>query len=97
MLTDKEMLEIAHNFIESFEQKVGEKLVLPEELIIKRPYGFYFIYHSKKYWETKDWEEKLLGNAPFLVEKETGKIIEFGTSRSMDEYIKEYEAGKFPS
>ncbi|CAI8922398.1 YrhB domain-containing protein [Chryseobacterium sp. IT-36CA2] len=95
MLSENEIMEVANNFLKDLEPKIGEPLIFPKELMIKKPYGIYFIYHSKKYLETKDWEEKLLGNAPFLVEKSTGKIIEFGTSRSMDEYIKEYEAGKY--
>lgn len=95
MLTDQQVIEIANTYLTTLEPKIGEPLILPQELMIKKNYGIYFIYHSKKYWETKNWEEKLLENAPFLVEKSTGKIIEFGTNRSMEEYIKEYEAGKY--
>ncbi|MCD0454195.1 MULTISPECIES: YrhB domain-containing protein [Chryseobacterium] len=95
MLSENEIIEAANAFLATLEIKIGEPLVIPQELMIKKNYGTYFIYHSKKYWETKDWEEKLLGNAPFLVEKKNGKIIEFGTSRSMDYYIQEYEAGRY--
>ncbi len=92
MLSENEIIDAANAFLATLEIKIGETLVLPQELMIKKNYGIYFIYHSKKYWETKDWQEKLLGNAPFLVEKIAGKIIEFGTSKGIDDYIKEYEA-----
>lgn len=95
MLSENEIIKAANIYLEALETKIGEPLILPEELMIKKKYGIYFLYHSKKYWETKNWEEKLLGNAPFLVEKNTGKIIEFGTSRSIDYYTQEYEAGRW--
>ncbi|AZB31181.1 YrhB domain-containing protein [Chryseobacterium balustinum] len=96
MLSENEIINVAKTYLAAIEKKVGEPLILPQELMIKKKYGIYFIYHSKKYWETKDWEEKLLGNAPFLVESKSGKIIEFGTSRGIDFYIEEYEAGRLP-
>ena len=96
MLSDNEIIDAANIYLTDLEAKIGEPLIIPLELMIKKSYGIYFIYHSKKYWETKNWEEKLLGNAPFLVEKKDGNIIEFGTSRSIDHYIEEYEAGRYP-
>ncbi len=89
-------MDTANVYLATLETKIGEPLILPQELMIKKNYGIYFIYHSKRYWETKYWEEKLIGNAPFLVESNTGKIIEFGTARGIDYYIQEYEAGRYP-
>ncbi|MDY0929624.1 MULTISPECIES: hypothetical protein [Chryseobacterium] len=96
MISEEKLIDIANNYIKTIEEKIGQELILPENLMIKKKYGIYFIYHSKKYYETKNWEYKLLGNAPFLVENKDGKIIEFGTSRGMDDYIQEYEAGRYP-
>lgn len=95
MLTEIEMTELANNYIKQFEGEVGESLIVPDELMIKKSYGIYFKYHSKIYYETKNSIHKLLGNAPFLVENKTGKIIEFGTAHNIEFYIKEYEEGKY--
>ncbi|MBB4806736.1 hypothetical protein HNP38_002032 [Chryseobacterium defluvii] len=96
MLSEKELINIAIDYIKTFEKEIGRELIIPKELMIKKNYGIYFIYHSKIYYETKDWKYKLIGNAPFLVENKMGKIIEFGTSRSLDHYIQEYEASRYP-
>lgn len=54
-----------------------------------------YIYGSKKHYETKNDDYAILGNAPFLVEKETGRIIQFGTAHSTKEYIQQYEEGTY--
>lgn len=96
MLSENELIEIATNYVNNIAEKIKKELVLPKEIMIKKNYGIYFVYHSKKYWDTKDSIYSLLGNAPFLVENKAGKIIEFGTSRGIDHYIQEYEAGQYP-
>ncbi|KQT24244.1 hypothetical protein ASG22_09515 [Chryseobacterium sp. Leaf405] len=95
MLTEKELIKLANDYVTCFEDEVGEALVVPDELMIKKSYGIYFRYHSKIYYETKDPIHKLLGNGPFLVENKTGKIIEFGTAHNIEFYIQEYEAGRY--
>lgn len=44
----------------------------------------------------KPYKHAIAGNAPFLVEKETGNITVFGTAHMEDYYVKEYEAGRWP-
>lgn len=95
MLTEEKIIEIANNHIKMFESEVGE-LIAPKEAMIKKSYGIYFRYVLKIYYETKNEKyNTLLGNAPFLVQNKDGKIIEFGTFRSLDYYIQEYEAGRY--
>lgn len=53
-------------------------------------------FNSKKYVEDKIEKAKLIGCSPFLVEYKTGKVIVFGTNRSIDYYIKEYEEDRWP-
>lgn len=48
MLSENEIIEIANTYLIALEPKIGEPLILPQELMIKKPYGIYFIYHSKK-------------------------------------------------
>lgn len=96
MLTEKEMTELANSYIKQFEGDVGKELVLIKELMVKKNYGIYFMYNYKIFVETNDEKyDTLLGNAPFLVESRTGKIVEFGTFHDLEFYIREYEAGKY--
>jgi hypothetical protein len=96
MLTDKKMLNIAERYLKSRAEKFGgadiEVVILTEE-IIKKPYGNIYYYQSKKFLVTKDFNDSLGGNGPFLVEKKTGRVVAFGTSMDLQDYIKSYENG----
>lgn len=96
MLTEKEMTKIANDYLKSFENEVGFELIILKEFLLYKKYGMVFFYTTKKYFETKDDKFGIAGNAPFLVENKSGKIIEFGTARSEEYYIEEYESGRWP-
>jgi hypothetical protein len=87
MLTDKQMLEIANKYIQELEQQTNMELEIPKDFV-RKSYGNIYDYVGKN--------RRLAGNAPFLVEKLTGKIVVFGTSEDDSYYIREYEAGRWP-
>ncbi|WP_020405488.1 YrhB domain-containing protein [Hahella ganghwensis] len=65
--------------------------VLPDETI-ERSWGWVFFYQSKAYIETGDFREMLGGNAPIIVNRDSGELIHTGTAYDIEHYIKEYEA-----
>lgn len=91
MLTDKQMLEIANKYIAFKEKLTNIEVQIYKDNIIKKEYGNIYFYESKDYIETGIFGYRLLGNAPFLVEKETGRIVNFGTAYDDDYYIEAYE------
>ncbi len=93
MLTENEMLVIANKYIAFKEKKSNKELVLYLDNIIKKPYGNIYRFESKKYIDTGIFGYRLLGNSPFLVEKQTGRIVNFGTSNVLERYIDAYENG----
>ncbi|WP_449399886.1 hypothetical protein [Chryseobacterium wanjuense] len=96
MLTEQEVIEIAKNYVKERKEKSGLDLVILDNEVIKKTYGMIFFYNTRKYNETRnDDDNTLLGNAPFLVENKTGNIVVFGTGKSEEYYIQEYEAGRF--
>lgn len=96
MLTEQQVIEIAEKYVKKRSAKSKYDLVILDNEAIKKPYGIIFFYNTKKYNDTRnDDDNTLLGNAPFLVENKTGKIVVFGTSKSEEYYIQEYEAGRF--
>jgi hypothetical protein len=96
-MTTKKLQEIAEKNVNEMEKRGEIKLSILYDLSIEKDYGTIFFYNTLKYYQTKDEKENvLISNAPFLVEKETGKIIDFGTARSEEYYIQEYEAGRWP-
>lgn len=92
MLTDKEMLKIA----ELFTRRIVAKNIEPMIIInatIKKPYGNIYFFNSKKYILTGDFTTSLVGSGPFIVEKETGRVVSFGSLGTLEDNIKSYENG----
>jgi len=71
----------------------GHLLVLLDEHTIEKPYGWIFFYNSKGWLETGDTKYAIAGNAPFLVERDTGELRVFGTARPTEWYMEQYERG----
>lgn len=92
MLTEQEMLEIAEHYI-SFMSNDDIELKIYHELTIRKSYGNAYKYDSKRYAETGEFKYHVPGSPPFLVEKETGIIVSFGTAYSEEHYIEAYEKG----
>ncbi|VXC31297.1 MULTISPECIES: hypothetical protein [Chryseobacterium] len=96
MLAEQEVIAIAKNYVLERSQNWELELAIAEEYSIQNNSGIIFYFNSKKYVEDKIEKAKLIGCSPFLVENNTGKVIVFGTNRSIDYYIKEYEEGRWP-
>ena len=67
------------------------RLVILENLTIERDWGWVFFYNTEAYSESGDFLDSLVGNAPYMVNKLTGELIETGTAEGIEHYIKEYE------
>ena len=61
---------------------------------MEKPYGWVFYYQSKKYTERDD-RDAVVGNAPYLFEKDTGDILPLGYLPSVDYYLDLYEKGEW--
>ncbi|WP_295231168.1 hypothetical protein [uncultured Chryseobacterium sp.] len=97
MLTEIEIIKIAKDYVKKQSERSGYDLVILDNAEIKKPYGIIFRYNTKKFNQTRDYNDKtLIGNTPFLVENKNGKIIIFGSSQGLDYYVEEYEAGRWP-
>lgn len=97
MLTEIEMDRLAEKYISEISGRTQIDISLLKEHTKKKQYGNIYFYNSTKYKETREFEDALLGNGPFLIEKEFGKIIVFGTAQSEEYYMKEYEEGRLPN
>jgi hypothetical protein len=91
MLTEQEMLEIAEKYM-AFRSHDHIELKLYYEAVLKKPYGNIYTCDSKAYMETGVFKHHV-PSGPFLVEKETGRIVNFGTARPKEFYIEAYENG----
>jgi hypothetical protein len=66
--------------------------VILDEHTIERPKCFVFFFQSDRYLRTGAVEDKLAGNGPGLVNRQTGELTFLWSGRSIDEQIAEFEA-----
>jgi hypothetical protein len=56
--------------------------------------GWVFFYDSRRHQETGNLYDALGGNAPILIDRETGQAHPTGTARPIEEYVDEYAEQK---
>ncbi|WP_127960513.1 YrhB domain-containing protein [Serratia microhaemolytica] len=56
--------------------------------------GWFFCFQSREYLETGEFSAQLAGNAPFIIDKDTGEIHELGTAYPIEKYLQDYEEKK---
>ena len=64
-----------------------------EDDIIEKEYGWVIFSQPKKYIRTEDPLEMAFGSGGILVEKNTGRLVEFGSAYSTEVNLQIYEAG----
>ena len=68
-----------------------DELIILDEHTIEGPWGWVFFHTSKKWHETGDIAYAIAGNAPLIVERVTGRLVDTGTAMDIDYYIENYE------
>lgn len=86
----KQLVDARINAVNPYAVKKTE-LAIIDDVTIEKEYGWVFFYETKEYLKTCDFVDTLVGNAPYIVNKYTGEVIETGTAYPVDEYIEEYE------
>ena len=64
-----------------------------EDDIIDKEYGWLIFSQPKKYIETEDLLEMAFGSGGILVERNTGRLVEFGSTYSTEINLQIYETG----
>ena len=94
MLTrrDAEQLVYARINAEDTDAEQTVELAIIDDETIEKEYGWIFFYQTKEYLCTGNALDALVGNAPYIVDKFTGELVETGTANPVEDYIAEYEA-----
>ncbi|THB79904.1 MAG: hypothetical protein D3926_09820 [Desulfobacteraceae bacterium] len=72
-------------------ERDDDELIIIESETIEKEWGWVFFYSSKKWVETNDFQYAVAGNAPYIVLRHSGKILETGTAYPIDHYITRFE------
>ena len=88
MITKDRAYKIVEILLDKIEY--GEKYSIDKDATDDYEWGWVIYYNTETYIKTKDVEFALMGNSPFLVMKDTGKVVTTGTSEPVEYYIDEY-------
>ncbi len=66
-------------------------MAILEDSTIEREWGWVFFYQSAQYLETGNPKDQLAGNAPYIVNRQTGELVATGTAWPIEKYIEDYE------
>ena len=59
--------------------------------VIEFDVGWVYCYDSRRHYETGDFKDSLIGNAPILVDRRDGCAHYTGTARPIAQYIERYK------
>lgn len=91
MITREEAFAIAQ--LQVGKMGLGEdsvSLLLDETL--EESFGWVFFYNSNVYLETGNLSYALAGNAPFIIDRESGTVHYTGTAEPIETYIERYNS-----
>ena len=66
-------------------------LVVLDNQTIEKEWGWVFFYQSLEFIESGDFKDMLAGNAPYIVNRNTGEFVVTGTALPIEDYISKYE------
>ncbi|MCA6924602.1 YrhB domain-containing protein [Pectobacterium versatile] len=88
MISFDDALEKANKYLE------GDEPPVVITLIGRFTEGWVFCFQSREYLETGDSSALLAGNAPFIIDKDSGEIHSLGTAYPIEKYLQDYDEKK---
>jgi len=71
--------------------EIGNECGILDDHTIERKWGWVFFFQSNEFIESGNFRDMLAGNAPYIVNKNTGNLHITGTAYEVKHYINEYE------
>lgn len=88
MWTYKKAEKVMEAWIEQITD--GDGMIIKEYCVAK-PYGWFFLYNSKKWFETRKSLDGYLGNGFVLFDRINGEINTFSSALPVEKCAEEYE------
>jgi len=73
--------------------RIGPECALIAAATLAKPYGWYFNYQNRACLEKRDGGQMLVGSGGFIVEREDGRVFEFGSAYPPETWLANYEQG----
>ena len=83
----EEARNLAEKYLAELPMSPPAELAILDERTMETAFGWVFIWNSKRYHETGEFEHALAGNAPLFVDRRDGVVRETSTASPMKEII----------
>lgn len=91
MISLQDALAHVERYVNAISPLPDDVLVVCPEKTVEKPYGWVIYYAPKRFLATGDPEYLPGGGAPFLVQKEDGRLFPLGIARPLEFYLQQYE------
>ena len=91
MLDVNVVKQALEEYLNKKHEYIDDNLVVLADDIIDRDKYWVFFYINKRYLETSDLSNMIVGNAPIIINKLTGEKYTTGTAYPIAYYMEEYE------
>jgi len=94
MITFEDAIALVERELSKMSPFEDDQLVVYREQTIERPFGWVLFWGSALYAKTGDVRYALAGNAPFIVNRQSGGLVLTSTALPVTHFIQQYEAGQ---
>jgi hypothetical protein len=89
--TREEARVLVERYLERHDSSSDHETVILDRATIERSWGWVFFYQSRAYVESGDVSHALAGNAPLIVERDSGRVLVTGTGEPIESYLHKFE------
>jgi hypothetical protein len=91
MITEAEARTLVEQYIENLDRPDLNLVLLENQTLSLLPHGWVFFYTTAMYQRTRNPRFLIGGNAPLLVEKNSGLLHVLGTARPLAAYLEPHQ------
>jgi hypothetical protein len=90
-MTHEEARALVEDHLRGDRRSGDPELVIEDRATMEHSWGWVFFYQSRAYLETGNLSDALVGNAPLIVDRVSGRLHETGTADPIETYIHSFE------
>jgi hypothetical protein len=90
-MTCEEARVLVERYLERHAAPSDCDTVILDSATLERSWGWVIFYQSRAFVESGDLSDALAGNAPLIVERGSGRLLETGTAEPIESYLHNFE------
>ena len=89
MIDRDEAIRRARGALSEKSAAAGRSFVLLEDETREESFGWVFFFQAEGFVKSGDYLDGVVGNAPFVILRDSGELLATGTAHSVDHYLDE--------